>query len=150
VRVFVFRAPALLAAWTTTFLRQAPVLVAGVELFLSREVLQFQMWLKFDSDPAYKFYQKGTFDKRVRFFLDALGQWTGTISRLPGCKWEELLAGNTRPSWFFTTLDQSASYVVLYDQSRNLRVRLDATAMFLRGCNQPAYGFFKNGYGSEN
>ncbi len=108
------------------------------------------MWLKFDHEADYKFYQKGTFDKRVRFFHNVNGTWTGTVSRLPGCAWEELLAGNTRPSWFFSSFGENASSVFLYDKSRNMRVRLDGAAMFLQQSNQPNYGFFKNGYWSEN
>jgi len=59
------------------------------------------MWLKYDHETSYAFYQKGSFEKRVRFFHQYNGQWTGTLSRKHGCAWEELLAGGTAPSYHF-------------------------------------------------
>lgn len=108
------------------------------------------MRLKFDNEPAYKFYQKGTFDKRVRFFHSYNGQWTGTVSRLNGCSWEELLAGGSKPSWFFKAYGEDANSVYLYDGSRNMRVRLDAANMYLQPTGQATFSFFKTGYWSEN
>ena len=71
------------------------------------------MYLKFDHEPAYKFYQKGSFDKRVRFFHQYNGQWTGTLSRKHGCAWEELLAGNSTPTFHFKAYGENAGSVFL-------------------------------------
>ncbi len=108
------------------------------------------MWLKFDSDPAYKFYQKGTFDKRVRFFHNVKGTWTGTVSRKPGCAWEELLAGGTSPAWHFRIYGEDAGSSYLYDASRNMRIRLNKDDMWLQESGKPVFAFFKKGYWSEN
>ncbi len=108
------------------------------------------MWLKFDSDAAYKFYQKGTFDKRVRFFHNVNGKWTGTVSRKHGCAWEELLAGGSKPSWHFKIYGEDNTSSYLYDASRNMRVRLNEKDMALQLSGKPSFAFFKNGYWSEN
>jgi hypothetical protein len=108
------------------------------------------MYLKFDNEAAYKFYQPGTFDKRVRFFHQYNGQWTGTLSRLHGCAWEELLAGGTAPSWHFVAYGEDANSVYLYDKSRNMRVRLNPSDMWLQPSGQGTFSFFKTGHWSEN
>ncbi len=108
------------------------------------------MQLKFDNEPAFHFYQKGTFDKRVRFFHQYNGQWTGTLSRLNGCAWEERLAGDAKPAWFFKAYGEDANSVYLYDGSRNMRVRLDAANMYLQPSGQANFSLFKGGYWSEN
>lgn len=108
------------------------------------------MWLKFDHEPAYKFYQKGTFDKRVRFFHQNNGVWTGTVSRSSGCAWEELLAGGSSPSYRFKLYGEDANSVFLYDSSHNLRLRLNTADMWLQQSGKPVFAFFKNGHWSEN
>jgi hypothetical protein len=107
------------------------------------------MWLKFDHEANYAFYQYGTFDKRVRFFHQYNGQWTGTLSRLHGCNWEELLAGGSAPSFRFKAYAEDANAVLLHDASRNMRVRLNAADMWLQPNGQSSFSFFKGGYWSE-
>lgn len=107
------------------------------------------MWLKFDHEAAYKLYQYGTFDKRVRFFHQYGGQWTGTLSRLHGCAWEELLAGGSAPAFRFKAYGEDASSVFLYDGTRNMRVRLNAADMWLQPSGQAQFSYFKGGYWSE-
>ncbi len=108
------------------------------------------MSLKYDHESAYTLYQRGSFDKRVRFFHQYNGQWTGTLSRKNGCVWEELLAGGTAPSFHFKAYGEDASAVFLYDSSRNMRVRLNAAQMYLQPSGQAQFSFFKGGYWSEN
>ena len=107
------------------------------------------MWLKFDHESSYSFYQGGSFAKRARFFHQYQGQWTGTLSRNHGCAWEELLAGGTAPAFRFKAYGEDASSVFLYDSSRNMRVRLDTAQMWLQPKGQTQFSFFKSGYGSE-
>lgn len=107
------------------------------------------MWLKYDHEADYKFYQKGTFDKRVRFFHQYNGAWTGTVSRKNGCAWEELLAGGSAPTYFFKAYGEDAGSVFLYDASRNMRVRLNAADMWLQPSGAATFSFFKGGYWSE-
>jgi hypothetical protein len=107
------------------------------------------MWLKFDNQTSFSFYQPGAFEKRVRFFHQYNGQWTGTVSRKNGCAWEELLAGGSAPSFHFKAYGEDASSAYLYDGSRNMRVRLNAADMWLQPSGQPTFSFFKTGYWSE-
>jgi hypothetical protein len=106
------------------------------------------MWLKFDTDADYKFYQYGTFEQKARFFHQVNGTWTGTLSRGNGCQWEELLAGHSTPSFHFVAYGENAASVFLYDKSRNMRVRLDAAEMWLQQSGAAVFSFFKKGYWS--
>jgi len=108
------------------------------------------MWLRLDSEPAWKFYQYGTFDKRVRFFHQYGGQWTGTVSRKNACAWEENLAGGSGIAWRFTAYGEDKAAVYLYDSSRNMRVKLNAADMWLQPSGQASFSYFKAGYWSEN
>ncbi len=107
------------------------------------------MFLKYDHETAWKPYQKGTWTKRVRFFHQYNGQWSGTVSRKHGCAWEELLAGNSKPSFYFKAYAEDANSVLLLDTSRNMRVKLNAADMHLQPSGQGNFTFFKGGYWSE-
>ncbi len=108
------------------------------------------MWLKAANEANFTFYQKGTFEKRIYFYhQDTAGKWTGTLTRKNGCVFEELLAGGSKPSYYFKAFGGGTGQDFLYDSSRNMRVRLDATEMWLQPSGQPQYGFFKRGYWTE-
>lgn len=108
------------------------------------------MYLKYDNESAFKLYQRGTFDKRVRFFHQYNGQWSGTVSRGHACNWEELLAGSQAPNFRFKVYGENASSVFLFDASRNMRVKLNTGDMWLQEKGQANFSYFKNGYWSEN
>lgn len=120
---------------------------AGRKLYVS--LSYGDMKLRFAHEPAFKFYQAGSFDKRVRFFHQYGGQWSGTISRKNACAWEEQFPGVSGPSYFFRKYGEDAASIYLLDSSRNMRVKLNQGDMWLQASGQPSFSYFKNGYWSE-
>jgi hypothetical protein len=103
------------------------------------------MWLKESGAANFTFYQRGTFDRRTLFeHVDASGAHTGSIIKRDGCRWEEHFPGGSGPGFVFTQAAVTADTVDLYDRSRDMTVRLDATRMWLRQGSAPL-AFFKNG-----
>lgn len=104
------------------------------------------MWLKAAGAADYSFYQRGTFDTRTQFFhYDAAGNFTGAITKKPGCVWDEQFAGQSAPTFHFVQSAISNAAVEIYDASRTLWVLLSGNRMDLRQGTGP-YGFFKNGH----
>lgn len=102
------------------------------------------MYLKEKGATGFSFYQKGSFDTRTQFkHYDASG-YTGALTKQHGCGWVEYLAGSKSADWRFKELGRNASYVDLYDSSRNMLVRLNKDSMYLRTGSNPL-AFFKKG-----
>ena len=103
------------------------------------------MYLKEKGATQFKFYQKGTFDKRWQFsHHDAKGVYTGAITIQHGCNVVEYLAGASSPTWRFKQTNRTNEYVDIFDASRNMLVRLTNDSMYLRTGSNPL-AFFKNG-----
>ncbi len=103
------------------------------------------MYLKADGAAAFTLYQYGTFDTHEQFqHFDANGTYTGAITKQHGCQFVEYLAGASQPSYRFFLAYNYGGTVELYDSSRDLWVKLDASRMYLHFANA-AYEFFKNG-----
>lgn len=103
------------------------------------------MYLKPAGQRDFTFYQAGTFDTRTLFrHNDANGAYTGTIIKRNACAWEEYFPGNSAPAYRFVQSGIDANAVEMYDQGRNMTVRLDVGRMYLRQGNGP-FNFFKNG-----
>jgi hypothetical protein len=97
------------------------------------------MYLKAAGAADFSFYQAGTFDTRTLF-----DNGDSAISKHDGCVWEEWFHGASGPAFRFTQSGIDNGAVELYDGSRNMGVRLEATRMLLRQGNVP-WSFFKNG-----
>lgn len=103
------------------------------------------MYLKPVGQSSFTYYQPGTFDTRTQFFhYDANGTYTGSINRRDGCVWEEWFPGSSLPAYRFRQTLVTNDAVEMYDQTRDLSVRLTRDKMYLRTGSQ-AYGFFKSG-----
>lgn len=105
------------------------------------------MYLKGASDADFAFYQAGTFDRRIMFaHTNAGGAFTGSIVRTHGCAWQEFFPGsNGTPAYRFVQSAVTPTYVDVYDASRDLTARMDATNLYLRQ-GSASFGFFKNGH----
>lgn len=103
------------------------------------------MSLKASGESTFSFYQRGAFDRREMFeHEDGNGAYTGTIARYHGCSWAEWFPGGSAPAFRFGQIVVDGGAVEIYDGTRDIYVRLDASHMWLRQGTAP-YGFFKNG-----
>lgn len=103
------------------------------------------MFLKAAGASDFTIYQYGTFDTRTLFeHSDANGAYTGSIVKRDACAWEEWFPGGSAPSYRFVQSAVSPDAVEIYDGSRDIGVRLEASRMLLRQGNTP-FSFFRPG-----
>ena len=103
------------------------------------------MYLKANGAADFSLYQYGTFDTREQVqHVDANGIYTGAITKLHSCQFVEYLAGSSQPSFHFFLANNNGGTVELYDNSRDLWVKLEANRMYLHSAGA-AYQLFKNG-----
>lgn len=104
------------------------------------------MFLKAAGATNFTFYQPGTFDTRTQFKnMNPNGTHASNITKQHACVWQEWFLGARGPAYNFVEKNTNASSVELYDVSRNMWVRLDTAAMFLKVGNA-AYSFFHSGH----
>lgn len=136
------------AAWRFTLVRNE---TNAIELYDASRGMGMRldydgMWLKPAGQADWSLYQRGTFDTRKMFYHnDVNGNFTGTVLKSHGCEWQEWFPGVGSASFRFVERNTTRDAVELYDGSRDLWVKLDATHMYLRTGANP-YGFFKGGH----
>jgi hypothetical protein len=127
----------------------------GLVLYdVSRDMFVFlghgAMWLWPSGATAWSRYKDGNFDRRNYFYhYDSSGAISGFFVKKNGCVWEEHFDGTGRAAFTFGQNSANAQSIVLYDNSRNMYVRLDDGSMWLKEGVRGNFTFFKTGSWSD-